>query len=90
VNFVRYGADYNEQGIEDTIREAMRQIATTAKEENLASALQTIGLWFSNISVPMLLSDDAINVQLGGIPHRYYLFDWAFSEFPKLTAIILF
>lgn len=27
---------------------------------------------------------------MGDLPERYYLFDWAFSEYPELASIILF
>jgi hypothetical protein len=97
VGFMKGGTPYNEEGISQTIEDAMSQIRTSRKNnDNLEKAKSVIAFWSvsSSLSFQELLISDVVNVQLGEAPKRYSLFDWAFSQYSnaedELTAIALF
>ncbi len=89
VGFIQGGATYHEQKVSATINEAMRQLPLVSVSDT--NSIATIALWSesSYLRFSQVLIDDAIDKQLGRIGPRYYLFDWAFSKYPHLAAIIL-
>lgn len=83
---------YNEEGITKIIEDAWGQLQASIVEEKESSVLPVIALWsHSNyLKFSMLLAMDADGEELHDLPDRYYLFDWAFSKYPALAAIVLF
>jgi hypothetical protein len=90
VGFIRGGVPYHEQNITKNIERAMTQLPKTPEDD--ANSVATVALWSesSYLSFSQVLIGDVIEAQLGRIGSRYYLFDWAFSQYPHLAAIILF
>jgi len=90
VSFIQGGVGFNEQGIECEIRKAIVQLKASVEKEGLASTLPVIAVWSESFDFSFrLLMFDNLDTQLGNLPQRYYLFDWAFSEYPDLAAIVL-
>lgn len=92
VGFLTGGSAYNEERVAATICEAVSQLRASMSKVNAPTVLPIVALWSESryLSFSMLLQDDFTGEQFGDIPHRYYLFDWAFSEYPELASIILF
>ncbi len=92
VQFIHGGTNYNERGIAGEIEKAISQIEASIEKNNLVNPTQVIALWWhsTNPSFGMQLLFDHIGSQVGEIPQRYYLYDWAFAEYHNLAAIILF
>ena len=92
VSFIYGGVPYNEKGISDEIDEAISQLRASMLEVTPTTVLPVIALWSESdyLHFPMLLAMDATGAKLGDVPERYYLFDWAFEEYPDLAVIVLF
>lgn len=92
VGFLKGGGSYNEAGIANTIAVAVSQLRASISNAKTSTVLPVIALWSesSYLHFSMLLVMDVTGAQLHDLPERYYLFDWAFSEYPELAAIILF
>ncbi len=93
VGFLRSRVQYNEEAITKTIGDAWHQLQSSAGHEEInAQSLPVIALWSEShyLNFSMLLAMDIDGAQLRDLPQRYYLFDWAFSEYPTLAAILLF
>ncbi len=92
VGFNQGGGSFNEAAIADTIADAVSQLRASISREATSAVLPVIGLWSvsSYLNFSMLLRMDVTGAQLHDLPERYYLFDWAFSEYPDLAAIVLF
>ena len=92
VGFLHGGVQYNEEAITKTIEDAWSQLQASMPEEKDSSHLPVIALWSQSnyLNFSILLVMDADGAQLHDLPERYYLFDWAFSKYSDLGAIILF
>ena len=92
VSFTYGGVPYNEKGISDEIEKAITQLRASTSDATTLNILPIIALWSASdyLHFPMLLAMDATGAKLNDVPERYYLFDWAFEDYPFLAAIILF
>jgi len=68
------------------------QLNASISEATSSTIVPVVALWSESdyLNFPMLLMMDATEVQLGNVPQRYYIIDWAFEAYPDLAAIILF
>lgn len=93
VGFIYGGASYNEERIFALFEDGISQLRASMKRDDNNRNIPVMAFWSRSdyLGFSSLLFHDEIGRQLGGeIPERYYLFDWAFSHYPDLAAILLF